>query len=80
MSLDVADARFLTIGGIDQWVMVRGRNVDNPLLILLHGGPGASATGLHRTFNAELESNLRSSIGISAAPAARSGRAARRRR
>jgi hypothetical protein len=32
MSLEVADARFLTIGGIDQWVMARGR-VDNPLLI-----------------------------------------------
>jgi pimeloyl-ACP methyl ester carboxylesterase len=52
----VADARFLTIGGVEQWVMVRGRDVDNPLLVLLHGGPGASATALHRTFNAELES------------------------
>jgi pimeloyl-ACP methyl ester carboxylesterase len=58
MSLEVADAGFLTIGGIDQWVMVRGRNVANPLLIVLHGGPGASATGVHRTFDADLESNF----------------------
>jgi pimeloyl-ACP methyl ester carboxylesterase len=52
----VAEARFLNIGGVDQWVMVRGRDAANPLLIVLHGGPGASATALHRTSNAELES------------------------
>ena len=51
----VADAKFLRIGGVDQWVMVRSRNVANPLLIVLHGGPGASATALHRIWNRELE-------------------------
>jgi proline iminopeptidase len=28
------------IGDIDQWIEVRGQNVNNPILLWLHGGPG----------------------------------------
>ena len=28
------------IGGIDQWVSIRGRDRRNPLLLVIHGGPG----------------------------------------
>jgi proline iminopeptidase len=28
------------IGGIDQWVSIRGRDSRNPLLLVIHGGPG----------------------------------------
>ena len=51
----VAETAFHTLGGAAQWVMIRGRSVHNPVLILLHGGPGMSATGLFRTSNAALE-------------------------
>src|SRR5262245_15308041 len=36
----VDDASFLTIGGIEQWVTVRGDDDRKPVLLLLHGGPG----------------------------------------
>ena len=51
----VAEAGFRRIGGVDQWVMMRGRSVDNPLLVILHGGPGSSETAFFRSFNAALE-------------------------
>ncbi|MGH6971804.1 MAG: alpha/beta hydrolase, partial [Caulobacteraceae bacterium] len=51
----VAEAGFWRIGGVDQWVMVRGRSRENPLLVILHGGPGSSETALFRSFNASLE-------------------------
>jgi hypothetical protein len=36
----IAEQRFVRVGGIDQWVQLRGEDRDNPLLLVLHGGPG----------------------------------------
>jgi pimeloyl-ACP methyl ester carboxylesterase/membrane protease YdiL (CAAX protease family) len=51
----VAEAKYVRLGGVDQWVMIRGTDVANPPLIVLHGGPGMSEMGFFRRFNAPLE-------------------------
>jgi pimeloyl-ACP methyl ester carboxylesterase len=38
---DVIDeAKYLKVGGIEQWVTIRGENRANPVVLVLHGGPG----------------------------------------
>jgi pimeloyl-ACP methyl ester carboxylesterase len=51
----IAEAGYCRLGGVDQWVMIRGRSLANPPLIHLHGGPGFSETRLFRHFNSDLE-------------------------
>jgi hypothetical protein len=39
----INEQAFVRIGGIEQWISIRGDNRDNPVILVLHGGP-ASAT------------------------------------
>jgi pimeloyl-ACP methyl ester carboxylesterase len=38
----IAEAGFVQIGGIRQWVQIRGEDRRNPVLLIVHGGPGVS--------------------------------------
>lgn len=51
----VAEQRYLTLGGVKQWVLIRGTDRHNPILLFLHGGPGMPVGWLFRSFNSELE-------------------------
>ncbi len=41
----IDEAMFLPIGGRPQWVTIRGQDRNAPIVLLLHGGPGATARG-----------------------------------
>ncbi|HVE62032.1 MAG TPA: alpha/beta hydrolase [Chitinophagaceae bacterium] len=36
----IQEARFVTLGSIQQWITIRGEHKNSPLLLILHGGPG----------------------------------------
>ena len=40
----IDEESFVTIGGIPQWITIKGENRDNPVLLLLHGGPAVTFT------------------------------------
>jgi pimeloyl-ACP methyl ester carboxylesterase len=40
----IAEERFVPIGGIEQWVVIRGQNCANPVVLIVHGGPGNPST------------------------------------
>jgi pimeloyl-ACP methyl ester carboxylesterase len=47
-----------TLGGSNQWILIRGSNINNPLLLFLHGGPGMPTMYLAHGFQRELEQSF----------------------
>lgn len=54
----IASLEKIRLGGVDQWLILRGRDVNKPVLLFLSGGPGASEAGRVLRFNAELEEHF----------------------
>ncbi len=45
----------ITLGGLTQQLLIRGADSTNPLLLVLHGGPGSPEAGLFGVYNRDLE-------------------------
>jgi pimeloyl-ACP methyl ester carboxylesterase len=41
-ALALDEEMFVPIGGIDQWITIKGYDARNPVVLVLHGGPGAA--------------------------------------
>lgn len=48
----------IRLGGIDQWILLRGISKDKPILLFLHGGPGNAQIGFAPAFQEELEKHF----------------------
>jgi pimeloyl-ACP methyl ester carboxylesterase len=44
----------VSLGGIDQWILIRAEDPSNPVLLWLHGGPGSPTMPLARQYDQEL--------------------------
>ena len=38
----IDESSYVRVGGIDQWISIRGEDLANPVVLEIHGGPGAS--------------------------------------
>jgi pimeloyl-ACP methyl ester carboxylesterase len=54
----VAQLEFILIGGVEQCVLTRSENRDNPILLFLHGGPGMPMMYLAHEFQEPLEEHF----------------------
>jgi len=48
----IEERRFVQIGALAQWIHIRGENRDNPVLLILHGGPGIAFSAFTPIFRA----------------------------
>lgn len=49
-NLSIDQSSFISIGGINQWVSIQGEDRNNPVLLVVHGGPGESQWPVARKY------------------------------
>ena len=50
--LAIDEGMFVDINGVPQWITIRGRDLKNPVLLILHGGPGFPTSWMTPAFAA----------------------------
>jgi pimeloyl-ACP methyl ester carboxylesterase len=54
----IAEKTFVPIGGVDQGMIIRTRDINNPVLLFVHGGPGFPTYFLVEKYNPGLEEHF----------------------
>jgi pimeloyl-ACP methyl ester carboxylesterase len=55
---DISIQEKISIGNLPQQVVIRGRDINLPVLLILHGGPGFSEMALFNSYNSELQKHF----------------------
>ncbi len=58
ISRSIASLEKVTLGGQEQWILIRGVDTTKPIILFLHGGPGTSNMCLLRKYTDELENHF----------------------
>jgi len=57
-SNSIALIQKIELGEIDQYILIRGSDMENPILLFLHGGPGYAQISFARKYQEELEKHF----------------------
>src|SRR6056297_949505 len=57
-SKEIDTTATISIGGIQQFMSIKGQNIDNPILLYLHGGPGAAVSSHSDKVTQQLEAHF----------------------
>ena len=60
----IAEIKKIEIGGVNQYLMIRGNNKNNPVILFVHGGPGQSEIDILGSIKKNLKKNLLLFVGI----------------
>lgn len=53
----IQESTYVELGGIKQYIQIRGEDIVNPIIIFLHGGPGSNMAYVSEYYQTELEKN-----------------------
>ncbi|MGL4346163.1 MAG: alpha/beta fold hydrolase [Cellulosilyticaceae bacterium] len=51
----IQENAYIRLGGIDQYIQIRGEDTENPIIVFLHGGPGNTMSHLSYIYQPYLE-------------------------
>ncbi len=54
----IASLEKVRLGGVDQWILIRGVDASAPVLLFVHGGPGSPELPLNHEYGLGLEENF----------------------
>ena len=54
----IASLEAVELGGMEQWILIRGTDRENPVLLWLHGGPGSAEMPIARRSTRRLEDHF----------------------
>ncbi len=54
----IASLEPVEIGGVEQWLLLRGQDTDNPVVLFVHGGPGMTSIPVARQYSDLLEEHF----------------------
>ncbi|WP_350287221.1 alpha/beta hydrolase [uncultured Croceitalea sp.] len=55
---EINEAQFVLIGDVPQWVTIKGKNCSNPIVLMVHGGPGNPLSMYHDSLFKDFEENF----------------------
>ncbi len=55
---ELNEAQYVLIGGVPQWITIKGKDCSNPVVLMVHGGPGIPLSKYHDSLFQDFEENF----------------------